>query len=73
MTTVLNLLPLPVSFWLWSEHVQMPQRPPALEQQQGRDQRAAEEPIGTECHPAAIQLAHSQSNLQEVPPIQNTT
>lgn len=94
MTTVLNLLPLPVSFWLWSERVQVPQTHPGLEQQQGRDEdpepikedqvdpqvdpmgrvqvRAAEQPIGTECHPAAIQLAHAQSNLQEVPAIQNT-
>lgn len=95
MTTVLNLLPLPVSFWLWSECVQMPQRHPGLEQQQGWDQnpepikedqvdpqvdpmgriqvRTAEQPIGTERHPAAIQLAHAQSNLQEVSAIQNTT
>lgn len=95
MTTALSLLPLPVSFWLWSERVQMPQRHPGLEQQQGGDQdpepikedqvdpqvhpmgcvqvRTAEQPIGTERHPAAIQFAHAQSNLQEVPTIQNTT
>lgn len=28
--------------------------------------RAAEQPVGTEGHPAAVQLAHAQSNLQEV-------
>lgn len=35
--------------------------------------RTAKQPVGTERHPAAIQLAHAQSNLQEVPAIQNTT
>lgn len=29
--------------------------------------RTAQQPIGTEGHPATVQLAHAQSDLQEVP------